>query len=357
MIASIPSAVLVGVDGKPVSVEVHVSNGLPGFTMVGLPDTAVRESRDRVRAALLSSGLPWPLRRVTVNLAPSGMRKGGAGLDLPIAIGVLVASGAVDERLVEGLAFVGELGLDGSLRGVPGTVALAEVLAPFQLVVPAESGREARLAGDLDILISTTLGGLVAGLSHRAQWSAASAASDVAPPPARSVRRADEAGATDRTGGPGVQAGQSDRLLDLADVYGQRWARRALEVAAAGGHHILLVGPPGSGKSMLAARLPGLLPDLPRPMALEVTRIHSVAGMPLPPAGLIERPPFRAPHHGATAVAMIGGGTSWMRPGEISLAHTRVFQCHSKGASPTGTSGTVRRRVGCCLDSSSILSE
>jgi magnesium chelatase family protein len=342
MIASIPSAVLVGVDGKPVAVEVHVSNGLPGFTMVGLPDTAVRESRDRVRAALLSSGLPWPLRRVTVNLAPSGMRKGGAGLDLPIAIGVLVASGAVDVRLVEGLAFFGELGLDGSLRGVPGTVALAEVLAPFQLVVPAESGREAQLAGNIDILTSTTLAGLVAGLSHRKQWRATSAFA-MAPVPNRCVLGAEGAGRMDRSGGPWALVGQSgsERTPDLADVYGQRFPRRALEVAAAGGHHILLVGSPGSGKSMLAARLPGLLPDLPRSVALEVTRIHSVAGLPLPPTGLIERPPFRAPHHGATAVAMIGGGTSWMRPGEISLAHTRVFQCHSKGASPTGTCGRV----------------
>jgi magnesium chelatase family protein len=131
MIASIPSAVLVGVDGTRVAVEVHVSNGLPGFTIVGLPDAAVRESRDRVRAALLSSGLSWPLRRVTVNLAPSGMKKGGAGLDLPIAVGVLVASGVIDPGLVEGLAFVGELGLDGSLRGVPGTVALADALRRF----------------------------------------------------------------------------------------------------------------------------------------------------------------------------------------------------------------------------------
>jgi len=329
VIASIPSAVLVGVDGKPVAVEVHVSNGLPGFTVVGLPDAAVRESRDRVRAALLSSGLPWPLRRVTVNLAPSGMKKGGSGLDLPIAIGVLVAAGAVESRLVEGLAFLGELGLDGSLRGVPGTVALAAVLTPFQLVVPAESGREARLAGEIDVLTSSNLGGLVAGLSHRQQWSIASAASDDAAQACGRNGGVCRSGIPNRSRGAGPGDDQGGRhaepFPDLSDVHGQQFPRRALEVAAAGGHHLILVGPPGSGKSMLATRLPGLLPDLPRSVALEVTRVHSVAGLPLPPAGLIERPPFRAPHHGVSAVAMIGGGTSGMRPGEISLAHGGVL--------------------------------
>jgi magnesium chelatase family protein len=348
VIASIPSAVLVGVDGKPVAVEVHVSNGLPGFTVVGLPDAAVRESRDRVRAALLSSGLAWPLRRVTVNLAPSGMKKGGAGLDLPIAIGVLVASGVVDSRLVEGLAFLGELGLDGSLRGVPGTVALAAVLTSFQLVVPADSGREARLAGDIDILTSTTLGGLVAGLSHREQWRVASATSDETALLAPSARWTRGSGVVSRSeGGPcgDPSGGRVERLPDLVDVCGQRFPRRALEVAAAGGHHLLLVGSPGSGKSMLAARLPGLLPDLSRPVALEVTRVHSVAGLPLPPDGLIQRPPFRAPHHGASAVAMIGGGTSWMRPGEISLAHGGVLFLDEMGEFPSAVLDALRQPI------------
>ena len=331
MIASIPSAVLVGVDGQQVAVEVHVSNGLPGFTVVGLPDAAVRESRDRVRAALLSSGLPWPLRRVTVNLAPSGMRKGGAGLDLPIAVGVLVASGTLDPHLVERVAFVGELGLDGSLRGVPGTVALADALRHYRLVVPSASAAEARLAGGLELLTSTTLAGLVAGLAHLEQWRMASRVRD---------RRHDAATPSARSGS-GTASGSAGP--DLADVRGHRLARRALEVAAAGGHHLLMVGPPGSGKSMLAARLPGLLPDLSPTTALEVTRIRSVAGLPLPATGLVRRPPFRAPHHTVSPVAMIGGGTSRMRPGEISLAHGGVLFLDETGEFPASVLDGLRQ--------------
>jgi magnesium chelatase family protein len=306
VIATIPSAVLIGVDGKQVFVEVHVSNGLPGFTVVGLPDAAVRESRDRVRAALLSSGLPWPLRRVTVNLAPSGMRKGGAGLDLPIAIGVLVASGELDPSTVENTAFIGELGLDGSLRAVPGTVVLAETLGHYRLVVPTASAREAGLVREATIRTSGSLGTLVARLLGSRPWS----------------QPADSSAPPSPTPEPSTGA---DAGLDLSDIRGQRLARRALEVAAAGGHHLLLVGPPGSGKTMLANRLPGLLPRLSRPTALEVTRVHSVAGLPPNPSGLLVRPPFRAPHHGTSPVAMIGGGTSWMRPGEISLSHGGVL--------------------------------
>ncbi len=338
MIAAIPSAVLIGIAGTQVSVEAHVSNGLPGFTVVGLPDAAVREARDRVRAALLSSGLPWPLRRVTVNLAPSGMRKGGSGLDLPIAVGVLVASGELDQGSIDGMAFLGELGLDGSLRGVPGVMVLADALAQHRLVVPAESAQEALLAGVGEIRASDTLRELVDRLQGRRPW-----------PPTVAI------------GAGGVASGPPSELaagfdlseacgFDLSEVRGQRLARRALEIAAAGGHHLLLVGPPGSGKTMLATRLPRLLPPLPRPMALEVTRVHSVAGLARVEAGLMDRPPFRAPHHGASPVAMIGGGTPWMRPGEISLAHGGVSECHLKrvqvgvgkerfGVSPTGTYG------------------
>ncbi len=324
MLATVPSAVLAGVDGTPVSVEVHVSNGLPGFTVVGLPDAAVRESRDRVRAALLSSGRAWPLRRVTVNLAPSGLRKCGAGLDLPIAIGLLAAAGELAADAVAGRAFVGELGLDGSLRGVPGTVVLAEALRAHELVVADEAANEAALAGPGRVRCAPTLAALLDRLTGRRPWVEPRAARRA--PPGR--RCAEGAGVPE---------------VDLAEIRGQRLARRALEVAAAGGHHLLLIGPPGSGKTMLATRLPGLLPPLTPQTALEATRIQSVAGFALPDDGLLCRPPFRAPHHGVSPVAMVGGGTPWMRPGEISLAHGGVLFLDEMGEFPAVVLDALRQ--------------
>lgn len=299
MIATIPSATLLGVDGRPVSVEVHVSNGLPGFAVVGLPDASCREARDRVRAALLSSGLPWPQRRVTVNLAPSSMRKGGAGLDLPIAIGLLVAQGALKPDVVEETAFLGELGLDGSLRRVDGMVPMVDAITAPTVVVPAASAQEAALVGRHMVRSASSLTHLIEALRGDEPWPAPPE------PPAAPARARCEP--------------------DLAEVRGQRVGRWALEVSAAGGHHLLLIGPPGSGKTMLARRLPGLLPPLDRSQALETTRVHSAAGQPLPPGGLIHRPPFRAPHHNASMVSLVGGGSAWMRPGEISLAHNGVL--------------------------------
>lgn len=312
----VPSATLVGVQGQPISVEVHVSTGLPSFTIVGLPDASCRESRDRVRAAVLSSGLRWPQKRITVNLAPTGVRKGGAGLDLPIAMALMVADGQVPAPAVEGLAFIGELGLDGTLREVPGILALVAALGRPAAVLPPSCATEAAIVPAADIRCAPNLESLVLSLRGRRPWD-----------PLPSVPEA-------RTEMPPP---------DLADVRGQPLGRLAVEVAAAGGHHLLLVGPPGAGKTMLAERLPGLLPPLDAAEALEVTRIHSAAGLRLPPAVLVRRPPFRAPHHSASPVSLAGGGGSQMRPGELSCAHRGVLFLDELGEFPADVLDMLRQ--------------
>ncbi len=293
MLAIIPSATLLGAEGRPVSVEVHVANGLPSFNVVGLPDEACRESRDRVRAAILSSGLAWPMKRITVNLAPSGVRKTGAGLDLAMAVGVLVASEAVKADALTDLAFLGELGLDGSIRRVPGVVPLVDALGDRIAVVPPGCGAEAALVARREVRPVRSLVELLAAVAGEEPWPEPA---DDEPVPPRSPEP------------------------DLAEVRGHLTARLAVEVAAAGGHHLLLLGPPGAGKTMLAQRLPGLLPALDRATALSTTMIHSAAGLALP-GGLVQRPPLRSPHHTASLVAMVGGGSATMRPGEVSLAN------------------------------------
>jgi len=298
MLATVSSVTLIGVSGQPVAVEVHVSNGLPGFRVVGLPDASCREARDRVRAAIMSSGFRWPQKRVTVNLAPSGLRKAGSGLDLAIALGVMAADSQIQVAPLKDLAFIGELGLDGTLRRVPGILPLVGAVAGTGVVVPPACAYEAGLLGRTRVLTAPDLGVLVRVLQGSLAWP------ELPPPPAEP---------------------EGSLPPDLAEVRGQRLARQALEVAAAGGHHLLMVGPAGSGKTMLATRLPGLLPALTPDEALEVAKVHSAAGLELAPGRLSLRPPFRAPHHSASAVSLIGGGGSRLRPGEISCAHSGVL--------------------------------
>lgn len=297
MHTSIATFALEGVDGRQVAVEVDVRRGLPAFTVVGLPDAAVREARERVRAAVLNSGLDFPLSRITANLAPADIRKSGPGFDLALAVGVLAASGQIPMNAARDCAVCGELSLGGALRPVRGALAMAASAraAGFsRVVVPVQNGEEAALIDGLAVLPVPTLAAMASML--RGEW---------APDPP--VRRASVA----RPPGP-----------DLADVRGQADARRALEIAAAGGHSLLMVGPPGAGKTMLARRIPGILPAPDFDEAMEITRVRSVAG--LGDGSLASDRPFRAPHHTISASGLVGGGTV-PRPGELTLAHRGVL--------------------------------
>jgi magnesium chelatase family protein len=302
MLACVRTAAVFGIEAFPVHVEVDVSFGLPCFTMVGLPDAGIRESRDRIRSAIRNSGYQFPVHRITVNLSPADVRKEGANFDLPIALGVLAASGCVSRRDVDDLLLIGALSLDGGIqpaRGVLPVAASARRNGYRGLLLPLGNQREAAVVSGLDLYGVTTLTDAVNAINDPAAFV-----------PAADTR-------------PVVEAAVA-APPDFADVHGQFLARRALEIAAAGGHNALLVGPPGAGKTMMARRLGGVLPPLTFDEALDVTAIHSVAGLVSPGTGLVSGRPFRAPHHTVSDVALVGGGTL-PRPGEISLAHHGVL--------------------------------
>ena len=304
MLATVESATVIGIEAYRVHVEIDVSFGLPHFQLVGLPDASVRESRDRVRAAIRNSGYEFPAHRITINLAPGDLRKAGPGFDLPIALGMLAATGTVQPSGLAGILHVGELSLDGTIQPARGVLAIAAEARRHgarALLLPHDNLAEAAVVSGLTLLPVRTLVEAVTRLNQ---------------PPA------DWPEAAPGTLGTPSTLGTLD--LDLSDLHGQAFARRALEVAAAGGHNLLMIGPPGAGKTMLARRLPGILPPLSFDEAIEATTIHSVAGQLRPGVGLLSERPFRAPHHTISDVALVGGGAT-PRPGEVSLAHHGVL--------------------------------
>jgi len=297
MQAAIRTMAFNGIDTIPVDVQVHLSNGMPGFAIVGLADKAVAESKERVRAALSSMGLSLPPKRIAINLAPADINKEGSHYDLPIALGLMVAMSVVPEDSCQDLAVMGELSLNGNITAVAGVLpaAIGAAAQGLGIICPYDSGVEASYAGEIEVIAAPSLSALVSHLRGE----------QVLAPPRQ------------------APLPETQLLPDMADLVGQYTARRVIEITAAGGHNLLMMGPPGAGKSMLAARLPGLLPPITAAEALEVTMIHSIAGQ-LQDDGLIWHRPFRDPHHSSSVPALVGGGVR-ARPGEVSLAHGGIL--------------------------------
>lgn len=323
MIGRTRTIVLAGLHGHVVDVEAHIGSSLPAFTIVGLPDTSMTEARDRVRAAVASSSLSWPTRRITVNLSPASLPKRGSSTDLAIAVAVLAAARLIQAQPAQSAVHLGELGLDGRVRPVHGVlpaVAAAVESGFTRVVVPAANEHEARLVPGADVVPVSSL----------AQLAALYGNTDAVP-------------ATEEPIAPAHIKDEPRPEVDLAEVRGQAEARWALEVAAAGGHHLLMTGPPGSGKTMLASRLPTVLPPLDDADAITATSLHSLAGSLHAGCGLMRRPPFEAPHHSASAAAIVGGGTGLARPGAISRAHGGVLFLDEAPEFPARVLQTLRQ--------------